>query len=78
MPTNRRRDVYKAMRDCTPAEKGKLARGICPDCGSESWYGGPEGGMCKNWMCAGCGSRFNLGMGPLHIAQRIGGTNDAD
>jgi len=31
----------------------------CPDCGSEIFYHGPEGGNSKNMMCAICYSKFN-------------------
>lgn len=31
----------------------------CPDCGSEKFYTGPEGGMSRNVMCVRCESAFN-------------------
>lgn len=32
---------------------------ICPDCGCQEFYFGPEGGMSTNIMCAKCKSAFN-------------------
>lgn len=51
-----------------------LKKSKCPDCGSKDFYEGPSGGVCTNWECAGCGSRFNVGggFGHLMIAERIG------
>lgn len=34
----------------------------CPDCGSQEFFMGPQGGLCQNVMCANkeCGKKFNL------------------
>lgn len=32
---------------------------ICPDCGSDKWACGPEGGMAINVRCGRCGAKFN-------------------
>lgn len=42
--------------------KAKFEEGQCPDCGSTEFYEGPSGGLCINYECANCGSRFNVGM----------------
>ena len=31
----------------------------CPDCRGTEFLAGPEGGMCINFACANCWSRFN-------------------
>lgn len=53
--------------------RAELAKGRCPDCGSREFYEGPSGGICTNFECAECHSRFNLGgaFGTLMIADRI-------
>ncbi len=53
--------------------KDALMRGVCPDCGSKEFYEGPSGGICTNWKCAGCGSKFNIGgfCGQMITAERI-------
>lgn len=33
---------------------------LCPDCGCQKFLDGPEGGMCTNIECVGCGSTFNV------------------
>ncbi len=38
----------------------------CPDCGNDSWLGGPCGGGSQNIQCKDCGSKFNM-MGPFGI-----------
>lgn len=38
----------------------------CPDCGSTKFLEGPSGGMCVNFKCATCGSKFN-DMGPFGV-----------
>ncbi len=48
-----------------------LAKGKCPDCGSTRILGGPEGGLCKNFMCGDCGEGWNLCMG-MGVIGRIG------
>lgn len=37
-------------------------RHVCPDCGSDKFHMGPQGGMCQNIKCANkaCGSEFNV------------------
>jgi hypothetical protein len=63
--------------DLTWAEKRVLQQGFCPDCGCKTkWQAGPEAGMCQNWQCGNCGSRFNiadfvLGGPPIQFAERI-------
>ena len=32
----------------------------CPDCGNDSWLGGPCGGGSQNLTCKDCGSKFNI------------------
>lgn len=54
----------KPLRE-TPAGKlgAKIAKGICPDCGSKKgFYKGPSGGMSTNIFCANseCRSGFNF------------------
>jgi len=39
-------------------------RAACPDCQSQLWNRGPEGGMSFNIRCAGCQSKFCF-CGPL-------------
>jgi len=53
--------------------RAALEKGKCPDCGSKKFYEGPSGGLCTNWKCAGCGSRFNIGVvsGSIILADRI-------
>ncbi len=47
--------------------------GYCPDCGGQSWYEGPSGGMCQNIECGDCGTRLNAVMMPgMLMAHRIG------
>jgi len=42
-----------------PAEKDKFFEAICPDCGEQKLMEGPHGGLSVNYMCDGCGSKFN-------------------
>ena len=42
----------------------------CPDCGGQSWYDGPCGGMSQNIKCGTCGHWFNFA-GPLGFTERI-------
>jgi PHP family Zn ribbon phosphoesterase len=56
--------------ELTPAECAALKRDECPDCGcKDQWQEGPHGGMCVNWRCGNCGSRFNHGVG--NFVERI-------
>lgn len=64
-----------------PTVQECLVKGICPDCGGNKWFMGPQGGMCQNIKCSNpdCGSRFNCGpfedgqwLGQPLIADRIG------
>lgn len=59
------------IQDCTAVEKGLLAKDICPDCNSKSFYLGPEGGGSINIMCSKCGARFNVAPGSPSFAQRL-------
>jgi len=45
----------------------------CPDCGSESFLGGPRSGLVQNVLCFGCHSEFNVN--PLEI-HRLGDPGD--
>lgn len=36
--------------------QGRQSSGRCPDCGSERFYRGPQGGGALNVKCAGCGA----------------------
>lgn len=50
-------------------ERTALNKGECPDCRAhDRWQKGPSAGLCTNWRCGICGSRFNLG--PFY-AERI-------
>lgn len=59
----------------TDAEKVRAAilKGECPDCGGKEFLEGPSGGICTNYKCANCGSKFNIGaaFGSVMIADRI-------
>lgn len=60
----------------TPVDpvRAAIEQGKCPDCGSLDFYEGPSGGLCVNYQCAGCGSRFNIGCafdGTLLLVERI-------
>lgn len=48
------RDLVGDEKDCV------LKEGRCSFCGSQEFFGGPEGGMSKNFVCCGCGARFNI------------------
>lgn len=50
-----------------------LRQARCPDCDGEEFLGGPEGGICQNIKCEGCGSKFNVAivLGNLVFAERI-------
>lgn len=41
----------------------------CPDCGSMTFYKGPEGGLSTNIKCFKCGSKYNVC--PPYFAERI-------
>lgn len=49
---------------------------VCPDCGSEDFLKGPEGGMCTNIKCSRCGSKFNVC--PPIFAERIDSKSPAE
>lgn len=49
--------------------------GVCPDCGSEKFYGGPSGGMAQNVKCAGCGHYFNFAL-PVFVERINVGQNN--
>jgi DNA-directed RNA polymerase subunit RPC12/RpoP len=53
--------------------RAAILKGKCPDCGSKDFIEGPSGGICTNYTCAECGSRFNIGaaFGSVMIADRI-------
>lgn len=38
------------------------ANNRCPDCGCDSFYSGPRGGMSQNICCSGCGHYFNVAL----------------
>lgn len=71
--------VYCSLRCAQADALGDLAGAFldrdccCPDCGSPAFYAGPRGGMSQNFVCAGCGARFNLSIwrGMLARAERI-------
>jgi len=47
--------------------------GKCPDCGTaDKWQAGPGAGMCTNFTCGACGSKFNVAGSPIREIQRIG------
>lgn len=35
----------------------------CLDCDGDQFLKGPSGGLCTNYKCAGCGSKYNVGPG---------------
>jgi hypothetical protein len=37
-----------------------LSHGKCPDCGSQGFMLGPQGGVSQNIECLGCGQCFNI------------------
>lgn len=63
---------WTRMQD-VPAPKG----GVCPNCGSNEWWSGPEGGMSVNVECGVCHLRWNanamgmswqfIGRGPKYV-----------
>jgi ribosomal protein L37AE/L43A len=56
--------------DLSEIERRAYSRGECPDCRCRNkWQAGPCGGMCQNWRCGNCGSRFNQGAG--YFVERI-------
>lgn len=71
VPETHDRDEAKGALLALLPEPGKLTEdeaydldnGECPDCGSQEFYIGPEGGRSANIACATCGSRFNLILG---------------
>jgi hypothetical protein len=35
----------------------------CLDCDGDQFFEGASGGLCTNYKCAGCGSKYNVGPG---------------
>lgn len=48
-------------RELTGSEAKFMRKGKCPDCRSEKWLMGPQGGACTNILCAACYAEFNVG-----------------
>lgn len=51
-----------------------LKKGECPDCQGHEFLKGPSAGLAQNIKCAGCGNKFNVGLGPgvgIWYAERI-------
>ena len=59
------------IKPCTEREKELLDQGICPDCGCERFWNGPEGGGAVNIQCTKCRARFNVSPGVKSFAQRL-------
>jgi hypothetical protein len=61
------------IRESVQEDVDKKKDLICPDCGYNTWYAGPTGGLSENIKCAKCNHWFNLGMvgGHVMIFQRI-------
>ena len=59
------------IKPCTEREKELLDQGVCPDCGCERFWNGPEGGGAVNIQCTKCRAKFNVSPGIKSFAQRL-------
>lgn len=64
-------------RDMTLNEYWALAHG-CLFCSTDDMVLGPEGGLCVNILCAGCGGRYNVSnISPPFACQITEGPSEA-